>query len=447
MGSRVNRRDFIKTTALSVASLSAGGYLAKSQAQEPTSPNDKLNIAMIGTWGRGRSNANGVRGENFYALCDIDERNYAQFIGKFPEAANAKRENDWRRLLDDQNIDAVVISAADQVHALAAVKAMQMGMHVYCEKPLAHSVHEARRVREVYAECRGKIATQMGTQIHASDNYRRVVELIQSGAIGPVREAHVWCSRTIKPLEELEGTPEIPDHLEWDLWLGPVLDRPYHPGYLPGNLNWNRRWDFGNGVLGDMGSHLIDLPWWALELSKPKSVYAEGPDPDPVKNPEWMIATWRHGPRPGNPALRVPVTVKWYHGGHELAYRPKIETGVDLTEWFNGILFIGDDGMLLADYKRRVLLPEEKFKDFQPPEETIPPSLGHYKEWIQAAKTGGEALCNFEYSGSLIEHNLLGNVAFRVGEELNWNPKRLKARNCPRADAFIRREYRKGWTI
>ncbi|MFQ5811053.1 MAG: Gfo/Idh/MocA family protein, partial [Armatimonadota bacterium] len=197
MGSKVKRRDFIKTTALSVASFSAGGYFTQSRAQESTSPNERLNIAMIGAWGRAKANAKGVRGENFYALCDIDERNYGKFIGMFPEAEKAKRENDWRRLLDDQNIDAVVISTADQVHALAAVKAMQMGMHVYCEKPLAHSVHEARRVREVYAECRGKLATQMGTQIHAGDNYRRVVELIQSGAIGPVREAHVWCSRTI----------------------------------------------------------------------------------------------------------------------------------------------------------------------------------------------------------------------------------------------------------
>lgn len=447
MRRQVSRRDFVKTAAFSVASLSAAGHFASSRAQEPISPNEKLNVAVIGVWGRGRANAGGVRGENFYALCDIDERNYGKFIEKFPEAEGAKRENDWRRLLDDDEIDAVVISTADHVHALAAVKAMQMGMHVYCEKPLAHSVHEARRVREVYGKCRGKVATQMGTQIHARDNYRRVVELIQGGAIGPVREAHVWCSRTIKPLEELEGTPEVPDYLEWDLWLGPAPYRPYHPGYLPGNLNWNRRWDFGNGVLGDMGSHLIDLPWWALELTEPESVYAEGPEPDPVKTPEWMIATWKHAPRRGNPALRVPVTLKWYHGGQKPEYRPQIETGVDLTEWFNGILFVGDEGMLLADYGRRVLLPEEKFRDFQPPEETIPPSPGHYLEWIEAAKTGGEALCNFEYSGSLIEHNLLGNVAFRVGEELRWNPKKLKARNCPEADAFIRREYRKGWTI
>ena len=444
MTNSLDRRDFMKTTALSLASLSASTLV---RAQPPKSPNEKLNIAIIGIWGRGAGNAEGVRGENFYALCDIDERNYGQFIEKFPEAEKAKRENDWRRLLDDTNIDAMVISAADQIHAPACVKAMQMGMHVYCEKPLAHSVFEARRVREVYRECRGKVATQMGTQIHATDNYRRVVELIQSGAIGPVREAHVWCSRTIPPLEPLEGTYEIPDYLEWDLWLGPAPDRPYHPGYLPGNLNWNRRWDFGNGVLGDMGSHLIDLPWWALKLRYPETVSAEGPPPDPIKNPEWMIVTWKHGPRPDSALLNHPVTVKWYHGGQKPEYRPQIETGVDLTQWFNGILFVGDDGMLLADYGQCVLLPAEKFKDFTPPPQTIPPSLGHYAEWLEAARTGGVSLCNFEYSGSLVEHNLLGNVAFRVGQELTWDPKQLKATNCPPADAFIRREYRPGWSI
>jgi len=447
MERRVNRRDMLKTGAACITSLAMGASIGASRARGQSSPNDKLNIAIVGIGGRGAGNAAGVRGENLYALCDIDERCYAQFVEQFPEAEKAKREDDWRRLLDDPNIDAVVISTADHVHALASVKAMQLGKHVYCEKPLAHSVHEARRVRDVFAECDGKVATQMGTQIHATENYRRVVEAVQGGAIGPVREAHVWCGRTIAPLEPLEGTHEVPDYLKWDLWLGPAPDRPYNPGYLPGNLNWNRRWDFGNGVLGDMGSHLIDLPWWALELRLPKTVSAEGPEPDPVKCPEWMIATWEHGPRAGNPVLGVPVTVKWYHGGSEDRHRPAIKTGVDLKEWFIGVLFVGDDGMILADYDRMMLLPEEKFRDFTPPARTIPPSLGHYEEWIHAAKTGGETLCSFEYSGSLIEHNLLGDVAFRAGEELIWDPRELRATNCPKADGFIRREYRKGWTI
>lgn len=445
MQSRTSRRDFLKTGALCLSSIAVGAHVGASRARAQTSPNEKLNVAIIGIAGRGEANAGGVRGENLYALCDIDERNYADFLTKFPEAEKAKRENDWRRLLDDPNIDAVVISTADQVHALAAVKAMRMGMHVYCEKPLAHSVHEARRVREVFGECGGKVATQMGTQIHATENYRRVVEAIQGGAIGPVREVHVWCSRTIDPLEALEGAPEIPPYLKWDLWLGPAPDRPYNPGYLPGNLNWNRRWDFGNGVLGDMGSHLIDLPWWALKLREPSSVYAEGPAVDPLKNPEWQKVTWEHRARPGNPALDVPVKLTWYHGGSEAQYRPRIETGVDLTQWFNGILFVGEAGMLLADYDRLVFLPEGRSIDFTA--ETIPPSLGHYEEWIHAAKTGGETTCNFEYSGSLIEHNLLGNVAFRAGEQLSWDPRAGRVTNCPAAEGFLRRDYRAGWTI
>jgi predicted dehydrogenase len=433
--------------AAGIATAALGVCATEARARAPKSPNEKLNVAIIGVWGRGAANAAGVRGENLYALCDIDERYYGEFLKQFPEAEKAKRVDDWRRLLDDPKIDAVVISTADQVHALAAVKAMQLGKHVYCEKPLAHSVHEACRVREVYAECKGKVATQMGTQIHATDNYRRVVELVQGGAIGPVREAHVWCSRTIPALEPLEGVHKVPSYLKWDLWLGPAPDRPYNPGYLPGNLNWNRRWDFGNGVLGDMGSHLIDLPWWALKLKQPVSVHAEGPAPDPVKTPEWMIVTWKHRARTGDPVFRVPVTVKWYHGGSQPEHRPRIETGVDLTQWFNGILFVGDGGMLLADYDKYVLLPEERFRGFTPPPPTIAPSLGHYEEWIHAAKTGGETLCNFEYSGSLIEHNLLGDVAFRAGEQLSWDAHTARVTNCPNAEYFVRRTYRKGWTI
>jgi predicted dehydrogenase len=447
MQDRVNRRDFVKQTSLTLASLSTVGYFTDVQAQPTNSPNEKLNVAVIGISGRGAGNADDVKSENFYALCDIDERHYGRFLEKHPEAEKAKRENDWRRLLDDKDIDAVLISTADHAHALAAVKAMQQGMHVYCEKPVAHSVHEARRVREVYAQCKGKVATQMGTQIHATDNYRRVVELIQGGAIGPVKETHVWCSRTIPPLEPLEGAHEIPEYLKFDLWLGPAPDRPYHPGYLPGNLNWNRRWDFGNGVLGDMGSHLIDLPWWALQLTEPLTAAAEGPEPDPLKNPEWMHATWKHAPRPGNDSLNAPVSLHWWHGGQEPQYRPKVDIPEDLTKWFNGILFLGEKGMLLADYGRLKLFPEDQFKDFTPPPQTIAPSLGHHREWLEAAKGRGSTLCNFEYSGSLVEHNLLGNVAFRAGEELQWDPKALKATNCPKAAQFIRREYRKGWTI
>ena len=292
-----------------------------------------------------------------------------------------------------------------------------------------------------------KVATQMGTQIHAGDNFRRVVELVQGGAIGAVREAHVWCGRTINPVGEvvLPGQ-EVPEWFDWNMWLGPAAEREYNVGYWKGgNLNWNRRWEFGNGVLGDMGSHLIDLPWWALQLSAPLTVEAEGPAVDPVACPPWMRVTWEHGPRPGSAALDVPVKVVWYHGGG--SHRPSLKTGMDLSKWGNGILFVGDGGMLLADYGKRVLLPEEKFQGYEAPEPSIPASLGHHAEWLAACKTGSTTTCNFEYSGSLIEHNLLGSAAYRTGKKLEWDAAAMKVTNAPEAGEYLTREYREGWGI
>jgi predicted dehydrogenase len=267
-----------------------------------------------------------------------------------------------------------------------------------------------------------------------------VVELIQGGAIGPVREAHVWCGRK-GPAdgERPQDQPPIPSHLHWDLWLGPAPDRPYHPRYLPGCMTWEQWWDFGNGCLGDMGSHLIDLPFWALKLRDPVEIESEGAQLRPETYPQWLKVRWEHPARGDMPA----VTLRWYDG----IQRPESPAGHDLNKWGIGVLFVGDDGMLLADYGKRILLPEEKFKDFQPPEPTISPSLGHYKEWLHAIRTGEPTLCNFDYSGKLIENNLLGTVAFRTQTKLEWDAASLKATNCPRADALIRRAYRAGWVL
>jgi hypothetical protein len=266
-----------------------------------------------------------------------------------------------------------------------------------------------------------------------------VVELIQAGAIGAVREAHVWCGRTISPVNAKAPAKSPPSNLDWDLWLGPASERPFIDGIVPGNLTWNRWWDFGNGVLGDMGSHLIDLAYWALELKHPTAVAAEGPPVDEFANPPWMIITWDHPAIEKRPACKV----MWYHSDK----RPKSPAGIDLNAWHIGVMFVGDDGQLVADYGRLVLLPEEKFKDYKRPEPTIAPSKGHYAEWIHAAKTGEPSLCNFEYSGALIEHNLLGNVAYRTGKRLEWDAEKLSATNCPDAERFIKKEYRKGWEI
>ena len=426
--SSATRRSFLKAAGVA----GVGFYTSAAVAEDSKSPNEKLNVAIIGAMGRGRANTGGVKSENIVALCDVDERNLNGIAKKYPKAT---KYFDWRKCLGQKNIDAVVISTADHHHAPCSVAAMRLGKHVYCEKPLAHTPEEARIVREVYKK--SKVATQMGTQIHATDNYRRVVELIQGGAIGKVKTAHVWCGRTCGKVTALPEQKPIPAHIKWDLWLGPAADRPYNSGYLPGNLRWNRWWDFGNGVLGDMGSHLIDLPYWALDLKDPTRASAEGPPVDKFSNPPWMICTWDH---PANDK-RPEVQVKWYH--HKK--RPKSPPGVDLAKWQIGVMFEGEKGQLVADYGKRVLLPADKFKDYKAPAQTIPKSLGHHKEWIHAAKTGAPTLCNFEYSGALIEHNLLGNVAYRLGKPLEWDAANFKATNAPEADKYLKKKYRKGW--
>jgi predicted dehydrogenase len=325
---------------------------------------------------------------------------------------------------------------------------------VYCEKPLAHSVEEARLMQEEAEKRRGEIATQMGTQIHAEANYRRVVELVQGGAIGVVSEAHVWCDRGINPVGEAVLPEEaIPDGFDWEAWIGPAEMRPYNGGYWQGgNLNWNRRWNFGGGVLGDMGSHLIDLPYWALGLDRPKSVESEGPEPDLVACPPWQVVTWEHPAREGNASWAVPTKLVWYHGAEGMLRRaellqPMVGEDTRIDDWGIGVAFVGSEGVLVADYGKLVLSPGVQFADYERPAESIPPSMGHYLEWIHAAKTGGEALCEFGYSGSLIEHNLLGNVAHRLGKRLEWDGETLSVPGVPEADSLIRKSYRVGWGV
>ena len=405
MALHLNRRRFLKSSAL----VPIGFWVAGSQAAAQSgSPNEKLNVGIIGVHSRGAANMAAVEGENIVALCDVDESYLAEAAQKHPKA---KTYADWRKMLDQEDIDAVTVSTTEHTHALASVAAMKRGKHVYCEKPLAHSVYEARVMRETYKQM--KVATQMGTQIHATDNYRRVVELVQSGAIGPVREAHVWVDQGIEgPRSRPQETPPVPKSLNWDLWLGPAPWRPYHPCYFKDrSMSWQNWWDFGNGALGDMGSHTIDLPFWALGLQYPTTIEAEGPLPVRQETyPDQLIVRWEH-PAHGD---RPPVQLTWY----DRHQRPKSPEGVDLMQWHLGIMFVGDKGILLADYNKRVLLPESDFKDFQAPAPSIPPSLGHHQEWIHACKTGAPTLCNFEYSGTLIEHNLLRTVAFRAGKKL-----------------------------
>jgi predicted dehydrogenase len=381
---------------------------------------------------QGNYNLIHVASQNIVALCDVDDNYLAAAAKKFPEA---KTYNDFRRLLDQKGIDAVVVATPDHTHAVAAVAALRSGRHVYCEKPLARTLSETRIITNTARE--QKLATQMGIQIHAGSNYRRVVDLIQRGTIGPVREVHVWVNASYGGQERPQDTAPVPAHLNYDLWLGPVSPRPYHPAYLP--FKWRNWWAFGGGALADMGCHFIDLPHWALNLKYPTAAEpVEGPPVHPESPPPWLIVRYQYPARQEQP----PVQLTWYHGGKQ----PSLLTPQQAPKWRNGVLFIGEKGQLLADYSRHVLLPEKDFAG--PAKPSGKDSAGaHHQEWIQACKTGTQSSCNFDYSGPLTEVALLGNVAYRLGKKLEWDAARLRATHSSDADQFIQHQYRDGWRI
>lgn len=443
---QINRRTFLAKSAVVAGSIT----FTAPNILRARNLNEKLNIAIIGSGGRGGSNLGSVSSENIVALCDVNENNLNAAAERYPQARKAV---DFRKLYDhEKEFDAVVVSICEHTHAFATLPALQLGKHVYCEKPLTYNIYEARVIREQAAKT--KVATQMGTQIHAENNYRRVVELIQTGAIGPVREAHVWVSRAwgwqaseaeakqhgdiVVSLNRPEKADPIPNGLNWDLWLGPAPERPFNNIYFPGP-KWYRWWDFGNGTMSDLGSHWIDLPFWALNLKIPKTIEASGPEPHPEIAPASMQVAYEYDARGDMPAVKLT----WYQGVN----KPEIWKQGGIPKWGDGVLFIGDKGMLLSDYSKHQLLPQDKFADFKRPEPFIPPSIGHHAEWIHACKTGDPTTCNFEYAGWLTEANHLGNVAFRTGKKLEWDSENLQATNAPEAAPFIRREYRKGWTL
>ena len=434
----MNRRTFLKQST----ALGAGLTILKSGILKAgNSPNEKLNIAVIGVAGRGGGNMNSVKSENIVALCDVNAKNLAKAAKQFPKAKTYK---DWRKCLDQKDIEAVVCSTTDHTHAFVNVWAMNRGKHVYCEKPLANSVHEAHVVRQTYLKNKNKLATQMGTQIHAYDNYRRMVELIRRGAIGTVKEARVWCSRTPKGGSYLPEVKPIPEDIDWDLWLGPSPDHPYNPGYFGGCLAWNIYWDFGSGQIGDMGSHMMDMAYWGLDLKLPTTCKAEGTPANTDTCPQWLTAEWDHPPNDWRPAVKV----YWYDGGK----KPGMPSKAFNQEWlFKGVIFKGDKGWLMADYDWRILMPrgdsDMTHYSSPKPQDLIPTSPGHHKEWIIGCKTGKPTLCNFDYSGALIEHNMLALVAYRVGKKLEYDAENMKATNCPEADQYIRKTYRQGWVL
>jgi len=429
--SRKTRREFLRDAALVGAGLWIGSGRAPAQVK---SRGQKLRIAVIGVSGRGAANLHKVSHEQIVALCDVDERRTGEARKRFPKA---RFYVDFRKMLEKEakNIDAVVVSTPDHTHAVATMAALKLGKHVYCEKPLTHTVAECRIVEKTAAE-KG-VATQMGTQIHAGSNYRRVVEALQTGAIGKISEVHVWVARQWVGGDRPKETPPVPKGLHWDLWLGPAPYRPYHPAYVP--ASWRGWWDFGGGTLADMGCHYIDLVHWALKLRYPRTVAAEGPPVHPESAPPWLIVHYEYPARGDLP----PVKMTWYQGGK----RPHYFAEGKMPEWGDGVLFVGEKGMMIADYNRYVLLPEKEFADYKPPAPFIPDSIGHHKEWIEACKNGGKTTCDFSYSGPLAESVLLGNVAYRSGKKIVWDGEKGTIANAPEARKFLSQPYRKGWTL
>ncbi len=437
-----SRRRFL-TTAGAFAVTSAMPSYVLSQ-----SPNETLNVACVGVGGRGRGDLDGVMSQNIVAICDVDERNLGSAMARIGKAkgsnANTKTFSDYRKMFDQmhKDIDAVVVATPDHSHGSISATAMLLGKHCYTEKPLAHNVYECRILQALGAK--QKVATQMGTQIHAGDNYRRVVELIKTGAIGNVFEAHVWVGKSWSNGRKPSKAHPVPKNLDWDLWTDVAEMYPYAPGvYHPGN--WRKFWNFGTGTLGDMACHYMDVVYWALDLhlSPPRNIWADAKDaPHPVGTPHALASNLLFPPL----GKRSAVTVRWYDGGRkpDIVNQGDVKLGGNAAKWGSGVLFVGDQGMLLCDYGRRHLLPEEKFKDYKPPAQWIDNSIGHHNEWIKACKDGSKTTCNFAYSGQLSEAVVLGNVSYRAGKKLAWDAKRMSTGDKTTDRTLVRREYRKG---
>ncbi len=447
----VNRRQFLKTAVATAGVtivprhvLGGPGFVA---------PSDKLNIAGIGCGGQGGGDLGQMAKENIVALCDVDWERAARTFAKYPDVPRYK---DFRIMLEKQkDIDAVTVGTPDHFHAVAALAAIQLGKHVFVEKPLTHTIQEARVLAKAAREA--KVATQMGNQGHAMESIRVLCEWIWDGAIGKVTEVHAWTPHPVWPqgMGQPAETPPVPATLDWDTWLGPAPFRPYHPAYLPSR--WRGWRDFGTGALGDMGCHIFDHIFWSLKLGAPLSVEASSSifvpgtmNWDKPRNtatyPQASIVTYRFPAREGFP----PLTLTWYDGGLMPARPEELAPGMKMGDTYGGALYIGDKGKILtgshgANGLR--ILPETKMEAYTRPPKTIPRSIGHYQEWIEACKGGPAAGSNFDYAAPLTEIVLLGCAAVRAGEKLEWDAANMRFPNLPAADQYLTKECRAGWKL
>ena len=443
----LSRRRFLGTSATALAGLTIIPRHAVSGLGH-IAPSDKLNVAAVGIGGRGQGVVSVVsKTENIVSLCDVDWSPKVQKI--FAAYPNARQHKDYRIMLDkDKDIDAVIIATPDHTHAMITLDAMRRGKHVYTEKPLTHTIKEARILTE--AARKYKVATQMGNGGQAADGPRRLREMIWDGAIGPINEIHVWTDRANRGLSDTywpqgvkrpSDTPAVPEYLDWELFIGPAPMRPYHPSYHP--FNWRGWWDFGTGALGDMGCHTMDPVFRAMKLKYPKTVQAVSTLVNDETYPLASMVTYEFPEREGMP----PVVLKWYDGGLRPPVIREIDEGIKMGA--GGTLFIGEKGKILND----VIVPKKLRDSYQRPAPSIPSSPGHEMEWILAAKGGQPAGSNFEWAGPLTETVLLGNIPLRRelrdllnGQVLSFDPVGLTV-SLPEANKFIHNVYREGWTL
>jgi predicted dehydrogenase len=422
-------------------------------------PSDTLNIAGVGVGGMGRRYLQACESERIVALCDVDHGFAAKVFQRYPQATVYR---DFRRMFDkEKSIDAVIVGVPDHNHAVVLMAALRLHKHVYCAKPLTHTLFEARAVATAAREA--KVATQMSVQTSASNEAQSTAELLLAGVIGPVQEVHVWCDHPLYPagVQRPKDTPADPEGMDWDLWLGPAPYRPYHPAYHP--WLWRSWWDFGTGTVGDMTCHAVHVFFEALELGAPSSVHGsrakmhgglfrmtpEGQEflPPLIETPETesyaTMVTWDFPARGTHPPLRV----HWYDGGMR-PHRP-VELNPRTPLPATGLLFVGTKGKMLTGYSggKPLLLPENQFKDFQPPPKTLRRTTGHYREWVQAAKGGEPATCNFELGSSMTEVALLGTLAARTARYLEWDSRSLTVTNDAAANGLVNPPNRSGWTL
>ncbi len=440
---QVNRRDMLKATVATAGLL----ILPSGVHAGPNSPGNKLNIALIGSDGRARAHYDGISSENVVAICDVDEEHLDFAAAVFPDA---KRYVDWRECLEHPELDAIVCCTTDQTHAFVANWAMKRDLHVYCEKPLAISVEEARLVRETYRTKKDKLATQVGMQRHAYQNFNRVRELIHDGAIGELKEVSAWGNRQIPKPGYLPAAGPPPKNLNYDLWIGPAPFHPYNPEYFSAEagmncLQWNMYWDFGCGQIGDMGSHTMDIVWNVIDAGIPTAITGVGEEYNPEVTPVRMTSTFEHAANDWRDAIRV----NWYQGGD----MPKSPSEfVDLDKIGHGALFRGTRGHLITDFNNRILLPNGDKADmtyYEPrSEEEVIPDLGNFqKQWINACKGDLKTACDFEYSANMIEQLLLGLVAYRHGDKIKYDGETGRVTNSDSANQYLKRTYRDGWTL